>query len=352
MEGTSQTPTISAPQASVTPTAPVANVAQQYATSSPSPYQASAPQAAPVAQPSAYQPAVAPQASATPAAQANPWQEAFQALSASLNTPSQSQAQVPYSAYQTPTNQVSTQAQWDSRIPTTPQAYQAQPTYAPQVSTQELSAQAQQQMLAQHQQAMLAQAQQAALAQQEASASVSDAYLNGISDVSLEVLEHFGAEAPALLNQYACAVEDALIEQVQRGQHMHLMLDAAGEERAAMNIMLTDPDVLADYVNDFFGPNGPYPTETNEERYYREALEQETAMEQELYDYEHNYQVPASFQRPQMDMPVPGQQASQAATNFWGDFNQLMDSNPEDAWKYLSAAPGAAFQSKMLVQDA
>ena len=266
----------------------------------------------------------------------------------SLNTPSQSPAQVPYSAYQTPTNQVSTQAQWDSRIPTTPQAYQAQPTYAPQVSTQELSAQAQQQMLAQYQQAALAQA----LAQQEASASVSDAYLNGISDVSLEVLEHFGAEAPALLNQYACAVEDALIEQVQRGQHMHLMLDAAGEERAAMNIMLTDPDVLADYVNDFFGPNGPYPTETNEERYYREALEQETAMEQELYDYEHNYQVPASFQRPQMDMPVPGQQASQAATNFWGDFNQLMDSNPEDAWKYLSAAPGAAFQSKMLVQDA
>ena len=44
----------------------------------------------------------------------------------------------------------------------------------------------------------------------------SDAYLSQISDQSLEVLEHFGAEAPVLLNQYACAVEDALIEQVQR----------------------------------------------------------------------------------------------------------------------------------------
>ena len=35
---------------------------------------------------------------------------------------------------------------------------------------------------------------------------------------------------------------------------MNVMLDAAGEERATMNLMLTDPDILADYVNGFFGP--------------------------------------------------------------------------------------------------
>ena len=70
-----------------------------------------------------------------------------------------------------------------------------------------------------------------------------------------------------LLNQYACAVEDALIEQVRRTQAQSLLLEAAGEERAAMNLMLTDPDVLADYVNDFFGPNGPYPTPTEREAY-------------------------------------------------------------------------------------
>ena len=52
---------------------------------------------------------------------------------------------------------------------------------------------------------------------------------------------------------------------MQRGQSMSLMLEAAGEERAAMNLMLTDPDVLADYVNDFYGPNGPYPTPTEAE---------------------------------------------------------------------------------------
>ena len=51
--------------------------------------------------------------------------------------------------------------------------------------------------------------------------AVSDAYLSQISDASLEVLEHFGAEAPVLLNQYACAVEDALIEQVQVHSHSH-----------------------------------------------------------------------------------------------------------------------------------
>ena len=39
----------------------------------------------------------------------------------------------------------------------------------------------------------------------------SDEYLANVSAESLEVLNHFGAEAPALLNRYACTVEDALI---------------------------------------------------------------------------------------------------------------------------------------------
>ena len=43
-----------------------------------------------------------------------------------------------------------------------------------------------------------------------------DKYLSGISDDSLEVLKHFGGEAPDLLNRYSCAVEDALIEQVKK----------------------------------------------------------------------------------------------------------------------------------------
>ncbi len=186
-------------------------------------------------------------------------------------------------------------------------------------------------------------------ASQLQSGSVSDGYLSQISDQSLEVLEHFGAEAPQLLNTYACAVEDALIEQVQRGQSQSLMLEAAGEERAAMNLMLTNPDVLADYVNDFFGPNGPYPTETAAETAERQQYEARAQFEAEIQAQEQN-NVPQSFQRPQMDMPTPGRQAN-AANDFWGGFAQMMDQNPENAWQYLSQAPGQAFQSKMLVQD-
>ena len=39
-----------------------------------------------------------------------------------------------------------------------------------------------------------------------------DDYLNKISEESLDVLQHFGLEAPARLNQYRCAVEKALRE--------------------------------------------------------------------------------------------------------------------------------------------
>ena len=114
--------------------------------------------------------------------------------------------------------------------------------------------------------------------------------------------------------------------------------------------MLTDPDVLADYVNEFFGPNGPYPTETPDETRAREIEQHNNRLAAEINNYENNYQVPANFQRPVMDMPTPGRSA-QAAGNFWGGFGQLMDNNPENAWKYLAAAPEGALQTKMLVQD-
>lgn len=152
-----------------------------------------------------------------------------------------------------------------------------------------------------------------------------------------------------MLNNYACAVEDALIEQVGRNGTMNLMLDAASEERTAMNIMLTNPEVLSDYVSGFFGPEGPYPVPTDaevaaiNEQQAREQFAQEIAQQEERG-------VPTNFQRPVMDMPTPGRQQS-AANSFWGDFSQLMDNNPENAWQYLSGAPAQAFQSKMLVQD-
>lgn len=337
MESTSQTIAAPAPAPSAMPTASVPSLGYQPAMSAPSPsqvpqtvpglvmpqVQASA-QAAPV-----YQQAAAPQASA-----ANPWQDAFQALSASLNTPQASQAPAQYSAYQTPTPQVNTQANWSSQ--------QAMPTYAQQASTQGYTAQEVRGLLDQQQQQILSQVQQSG-------SGSPDSYLSAVSDVSLEVLEHFGSEAPALLNNYACAVEDALIEQVGRNQSMNVMLDAASEERSAMNIMLTDPDILADYVNGFFGMDGPYPTLTDAEAAQVQEYQARQQFEAEIQHQEERG-VPTNFQRPQMDMPTPGRAQAPQRT-FWGDFSQMMDNNPEQAWQFLSGAPQQAFQSKMLVQD-
>ena len=327
MESTSQAVATPTSQSSAMPTSVAPQSAAPSGMSQPAAFQAS-PQAPAPAAPVASAPA------------GNPWQEAFQALSASLNTSSPSQAQVPYSAYQTPTPQANTQAQWASAAPTQQQApYSAQATYSPQASTQAYSASEVQALLSQQ-----------AAQLQSAAPAVSDSYLSQISDDSLEVLEHFGAEAPTLLNTYACAVEDALIEQVQRGQSMSLMLEAAGEERAAMNLMLTDPDVLADYVNDFFGPNGPYPTPTESEAREIAEYQARQQFEAEIQAQEQG-RVPESFQRPEMNMPTPGRQVN-AANDFWGGFSQMMDQNPENAWQYLSQAPAGALSAKMLVQDA
>ena len=330
MESTSQAVATTASVNSAMPTSVAPQSAAPSGMSQPQAFQASPQGQAPVA----------PVAQASAPAQAgNPWQEAFQALSASLNTSSPSQAQVPYSAYQTPTPQAATQASWSSapQIQQQTQYSQAQ-TYSPQASTQAYSANEVQALLSQQ------------ASQLQSAAPASDAYLSQISDDSLEVLEHFGAEAPTLLNTYACAVEDALIEQVQRGQSMSLMLEAAGEERAAMNLMLTDPDVLADYVNDFYGVNGPYPTPTESEAREIAQYQARQQFEAEIQAQEQN-NVPQSFQRPEMDMPTPGRQVN-AANDFWGGFAQMMDQNPENAWQYLSQAPQGALSTKMLVQDA
>lgn len=58
-----------------------------------------------------------------------------------------------------------------------------------------------------------------------------DDYLTQVSNESLEVLQHFGAEAPKLLNDYSCALEDALIEQVKAATGLKKELAALkGEE--------------------------------------------------------------------------------------------------------------------------
>jgi hypothetical protein len=82
---------------------------------------------------------------------------------------------------------------------------------------------------------------------------------NGVSHEGLEIHDHFGPDAAKVLNDYACQVEDALIQtNAQLVEACNLLQELSGEHRAYEQI-LTDPDTLADYTCEFFGENGPYP---------------------------------------------------------------------------------------------
>lgn len=305
-------------QSVVSPQAPQAQ--PSYPTATPGPYIPEAPVSAP---------------------QANPWQAAYQGLLASLNgtQPSQPQAfsspMIPQAA---PTPAVYPQAQI---------SYQA----APSVSAPLISAYPQTQAYSQQYSQPYSQP-------YSQGAPSEDGYLQNVSGESLEVLQHFGAEAPALLNRYACVVEDALLAQARQsaelGQQLqgiqqnlansHDVIRAAAEDNAAYHLLLTDPDLLANYVNDFYGPSGPYPVETAHDRLAAEVRAGER------YYADTQPQLP-SYQRPQLDMPAPDVQAAPGGNDFWSVFSQVSDRNPALAWQVLSQATPEALRSKVLVSE-
>lgn len=318
------------------PVSPAVTPSTSVATASPSQPMMAAPASAPVAPwPAAPAPQVAPMPQAEPAV--NPWQEAYQRLAAGMSA--------------TPASQPPA-VSW----PTTPQpqSYAAAPVSAPVNSpapavsygtAPSVSAPAiwPQQATAAYPSAPQTMAQP--------SAEVSDGYLGGVSNESLEVLGHFGAEAPALLNRYSCAVEDALLAQAQQsltalqvveklqqdvGQ-LQTLVGAAGEQITAYNKLLTDPDLLADYVNDFYGPNGPCPVETARDRLQAEV---------EAGGYGQ-----VSYQRPQLEMPAPASQVSSDPSRWWETFNAVSERNPEMLWRMLEQAPGEALRAKLLVSE-
>ena len=317
----------------------------------PAPTQAYQSAQVPTAQPS-YQtpsaPQVAPEAPQAPAApQANPWQEAFNRLSDSLSGTRNSQ---PQAAYSTPTPQAAQpvpQQAWASA----PAAYQA----APSVSGLQTS-------IPQATPAYSQAPTQAPSYSSEQTAAASDEYLASVSDESLEVLQHFGLEAPALLNRYSCVVEDALlaqaqqtaevlqqVEQLSQGmQTAQQVIDAAAEDNAAYHVMLTNPDMLAAYVDDFFGPEGPYPTELAEDR-----LRAEVEANEARFTQPQQAPVPQApaYQRPEIDMPQPGVQAGNRPDDFWAQFSAMSERNPQAAWQMLSQAGPDALRSKVLVSE-
>lgn len=298
---------------------------------------------------------------AAPAPAVNPWQEAYQRLSESLSgqQPSRPQEQpwpqtqpagAPSGYYHSqPSNLPSA---FNTAIPTSP--YQVTPAYSapsptawtplqnpsvPQVAPQNAAA---------------------------AAAAAGDGYLSGLSNESLEVLGHFGAEAPALLNAYACTVEDALLNQAQQStqalkelQQLHkgfnemdLVLKAVMEDNKAYNHLVTNPRLLADYTSEFFGPNGPVPVEIPEDR-LRADVNAAMAARAGVPASRPQGQAPAQapgYQRPQLEMPAPGGYQP-GGDDFWGQFREVSARRPDQLWRVLSQATPEMLRAKMLISD-
>ena len=167
---------------------------------------------------------------------------------------------------------------------------------------------------------------------------------NGVSETSLEVINHFGADAPAVLNNYACQIEDSLITTNQQLQEAVGLLQEMSQEHKAYEQILTDPDVLADYTCEFFGPEGPYPVEEE-----NAAPAAPTFAGQQIQNPQIQAQAPV---RP--EMPVPPQPQTPADPgDFWKDFGGAADRDPQNAWRYLNAAQQnpEVFRQKLLVME-
>ena len=166
----------------------------------------------------------------------------------------------------------------------------------------------------------------------------------GVSEESLEVINHFGVDAPAVLNDYACQIEDSLITTNQQLQEAVGLLQEMSEEHKAYEEILTDPDVLADYTCEFFGPEGPYPVEEE-----NAAPAAPTFAGQQIQNPQIQAQAPV---RP--EMPVPPQPQTPADPgDFWKDFGGAADRDPQNAWRYLNAAQQnpEVFRQKLLVME-
>jgi hypothetical protein len=167
-------------------------------------------------------------------------------------------------------------------------------------------------------------------------------------DMSAEtrmVLNHYGTEAPAILNEYALGLEQMLDSAVAWGEKAQETIKnyadfAVNEhqENLAYNEILTNPDVLSDYTLKFFGPEGPYP-----------VYESEQQLETPGYQT-----APAGNAMAQagMNFPAPPQAAPlEQPGDVWGQFNDQMTRDPANAWRVLNQATPQTMQQKLFVME-
>jgi hypothetical protein len=174
---------------------------------------------------------------------------------------------------------------------------------------------------------------------------------NGVSPQSIEVIDHFGPDTAGILNDYSCQLEDAVVATNGQLQEAAGLLQELSAEHKVYERILTDPDILADYTCEFFGENGPYPVPAQ-----RPAAPQGQAVGQQFANAPQVTGQPnVTGQAPtRPEMPVPQQPMRQAnPTDFWNNFGQAADRNPQEAWKYLNAAQQdpEIFRQKLLVME-
>lgn len=273
------------------------------------------PQAVPQASPS-YQSAptqYAPQSQPTSEPAGNPWESAFNKvvnlLSAPVQSPFQAQPSIPPTQF-TPANygQVSSPAMQPS----------AQPTWSPSQDYSPNSSQT---------------------SSGPSLEAIAD-YL-GMGQESRQVIDAFGIEAPAVLNNYAVQLEQMLDSAVAWGERaQNLIVGYANfavnehQENLAYNEILTNPDVLSDYTLKFFGPEGPCP-----------VYESEAELETRGYPTTSAYGQVGEFPAP------PAAAAPQQPENFWGTFSEMMARDPQNAWRVLNQAQPQTVANKLFVME-
>ena len=341
MQDATVAPTQSAPQVSQTqPTSYVAPAAQSAAQApvvgtSPQWVGTSQPMAAPVTQAPAqtavpYQnsapTAYSPQVSQAPQQQESPYKEAFNKVVGLLSSP----VQFPFQGQQSPQTQALDPASFGSQQ-TTQFANQGLQTSMPGINNNP---------------AYLDNSSQTSLEITE-----DQLLANGVSPQSIQVIDHFGPDSAAILNDYSCQLEDAVsATNGQLNEAAGLLKELSAEHKVYERI-LTDPDILADYTCEFFGENGPYPVPAQ-----RPAAPQGQAVGQQYANAPQVTGQPnVTGQAPSRpEMPVPQQPMRQAnPTDFWNNFGQAADRNPQEAWKYLNAAQQdpEIFRQKLLVME-
>ena len=320
----------------------IPQTSQAPAAVAPSSYVAPAPQVAPQAAPVAYQVGMsypqavaptapsyqsapiqyAPQSQPAEAPAGNPWESAFNKvvnlLSAPVQSPFQGQPSAPTPQY-APANygQVSSPATQQS-APQTWSHNQANstsssPTYLTGSSAAEMHA--------------------------EVNNALAD-YV-GMSQESRQVMDAFGIEAPAVLNNYALNLEGMLDSAVAWGNQAANTIQGYAQfsvnehqENLAYNEILTNPDVLSDYTLKFFGPEGPYP-----------VYESEQQLETPGYRTQ-----PVAYEQGQFPAP-PAAAATQQPENFWGSFKDMMDRDPQNAWRVINQAQPQVLANKLFVME-